>query len=244
MNCQPCSRRILSLFSRPFVNVKVITSPAIGCGQAVLSTRVFSYTSRPQSQPGHAESPKPFASNSLSRIDPKEDTMKERPPWQLQKEALKDKLGGSAWNPRKKLSPDAMEGIRHLHKMQPERFTTPVLAQHFKVSPEAIRRILKSKWRPSDADQQERLRRWDRRGEKIWSNLVELGVKPPKKWREMGVGKAQRGGKPKWKSRAGNQVPIHDSVSDEEILPIVDGTTPTRPGHWDNNIPLSERIAV
>ena len=74
--------------------------------------------------------------------------------------------------------------------------------------------------------------------------MVELGVKPPKKWREMGVGKAQRGGKPKWKSRAGNQVPIHDSVSDEEILPIVDGTTPTRPGHWDNNIPLSERIAV
>nr|GFD56388.1 hypothetical protein [Tanacetum cinerariifolium] len=48
-----------------------------------------------------------------------------RPAWQAEKEAMKKKLNGEAWNPRKKLSPDTMEGIRHLHQTQPEKFTTP-----------------------------------------------------------------------------------------------------------------------
>jgi hypothetical protein len=123
-----------------------------------------------------------------------------------------------------------MEGIRHLHETQPEKFTTPILAQYFKISPEAIRRILKSKWRPSDEEHEERLRRWDKRGEKIWSNLVELGVKPPKKWREMGVGRATGGMKPKWKGPV--TIPINDSVSDtgfdETLIPIVDGKSGDR----------------
>ncbi|KAK4988783.1 hypothetical protein LTR28_001671, partial [Elasticomyces elasticus] len=29
--------------------------------------------------------------------------------------------------------------------------------------------------------------------------MVELGMRPPKKWREMGVGKAEKGEKPRWK---------------------------------------------
>ncbi|PYH78009.1 hypothetical protein BO82DRAFT_249753, partial [Aspergillus uvarum CBS 121591] len=64
---------------------------------------------------------------------------------------LKEKFK-EGWNPPKKLSPDAIEGIRHLHQVAPEQFTTPVLAEQFKVSPEAIRRILKSKWRASDKE--------------------------------------------------------------------------------------------
>ncbi|KAF2199163.1 hypothetical protein GQ43DRAFT_339719, partial [Delitschia confertaspora ATCC 74209] len=140
---------------------------------------------------------------------------KKKESWMIQKAAVKEKLGDQAWNPRKKLSPDAMEGIRHLHRTQPEKFTTPILAEYFKVSPEAIRRILKSKWRPSDEEQDERLKRWDKRGERIWSNLVELGVKPPKKWREMGVGRARKGEVPSWKGRWRNRVLVNDSVRDD-----------------------------
>lgn len=110
-----------------------------------------------------------------------------REPWQIQKDALQRKFGEAHWQPRKRLSPDALDGIRAVHAQYPDTYTTPVLANHFKVSPEAIRRILKSKWRPSEEEAEERRDRWNKRGEKIWSQMVELGVKPPKKWREMGI---------------------------------------------------------
>jgi hypothetical protein len=107
--------------------------------------------------------------------------------WQIQKRALKEKFAGDIWAPRKKLSPDALEGIRDLHVQDPEKYSTAALADHFKVSPEAIRRILKSKWTPNEAEREDRHRRWEKRGEAIWSQMAELGVKPPKKWRERGI---------------------------------------------------------
>ena len=108
--------------------------------------------------------------------------------WQSQKIALAAKFGPQGWAPRKRLSPDALYGIRALHAQYPETYTTPVLADQFKVSPEAIRRILKGKWRPTEEEEEDRRRRWDKRGESIWRQMVELGIKPPKKWREMGIG--------------------------------------------------------
>ncbi|KAA6414416.1 MAG: required for respiratory growth mitochondrial [Lasallia pustulata] len=113
---------------------------------------------------------------------------RERELWQSQKSALAAKFGAQGWAPRKRLSPDALEGIRALHAQYPEIYTTPVLADQFKVSPEAVRRILKSKWRPNEEEEADRRQRWDKRGESIWSQMVELGIKPPKKWREMGIG--------------------------------------------------------
>lgn len=106
--------------------------------------------------------------------------------WQIQREALKAKFP-EGWAPRKRLSPDALEGIRALHKQYPQEFTTPVLAQQFAVSPEAIRRILRAKWTPTAEEEQDREERWFKRGKTIWSNLAELGMKPPKKWRREGV---------------------------------------------------------
>lgn len=117
-----------------------------------------------------------------------------REPWQVQKFALVEKFGSQGWSPRKRLSPDALEGIRALHSQFPAKFTTPVLADQFKVSPEAIRRILRSKWRPNEAEETSRLKRWDKRGELIWGQMVELGIKPPKRWREMGITKKEDGG--------------------------------------------------
>jgi hypothetical protein len=53
------------------------------------------------------------------------------------------------WSPPRRLSREAMEGLRELHRFDPEKFNTPVLAEKFKISPESVRRILKSNWAPS-----------------------------------------------------------------------------------------------
>ena len=65
--------------------------------------------------------------------------------WKAQKEALVKKFKGDGWQPRKKLSPDALEMIRGLHREDPERNSTENLSNKFKGSPEAVRSILKSK---------------------------------------------------------------------------------------------------
>ncbi|KAI9677698.1 MAG: hypothetical protein M1829_002470 [Trizodia sp. TS-e1964] len=133
--------------------------------------------------------PKPNAHSTskaplVSRAKP-EPAIQE--PWGIQKAALEKKFGDAGWLPRKRLSPDTLENIRALHSQNPQLYSTPALGEQFKVSPEAIRRILRTKWRPNEKQIEDRNARWDRRGERIWSRLVQLGVKPPKKWREMGV---------------------------------------------------------
>jgi len=137
------------------------------------------------------EMPKAFT-RRMDRGPTALEPVSERETWQIDKAALKAKFGDEAWSPRKRLSPDALEGIRALHSQHPEQFTTPVLADQFKVSPEAIRRILKSKWRANADEEESRRLRWDKRGEKIWASLVEKGVHAPKKWREMGIGGGPR----------------------------------------------------
>ncbi|KAK4940788.1 Required for respiratory growth protein 9 mitochondrial [Elasticomyces elasticus] len=103
---------------------------------------------------------------------------KKSEPWQIQKQALEQKFGGDGWQPRKKLSPDTMEGIRTLHAEDPDRYSTPLLAEHFKVSPEAIRRILKSKWKPTEKELERRKQRWAKRHDRIWDQQAELGLRP------------------------------------------------------------------
>lgn len=99
-------------------------------------------------------------------------------PWAIQKNALREKFPGG-WQPRKKLSPDAMEGIRGLHEQDPNKYSTEVLAEQFKISPEAIRRILRSKWmmkaEPELVD--ERRKRWANRHDRIWDTQAELGLR-------------------------------------------------------------------
>ncbi|KAF6838835.1 mitochondrion organization and biogenesis protein [Colletotrichum musicola] len=111
---------------------------------------------------------------------------REKEPWMIQKEALKQKFP-EGWKPLKRLSPDAIAGIRALHAQFPDEYTTRQLSNMFEVSPEAIRRILRSKWRATPEEEQERQERWFRRGVSVWSRFAELGVKPPQKWRREGV---------------------------------------------------------
>ncbi|KAJ6086213.1 Neugrin-related protein [Penicillium sp. IBT 16267x] len=110
---------------------------------------------------------------------PKQEAAKKKKlePWKTQKQAL-DKKFPTGWNPPKKLSPDALDGIRSLHASAPDRFTTAVLAEEFKISPESIRRILKSKWRPKAEEIESRRTRWEARHERIWGHMAELGLRP------------------------------------------------------------------
>ena len=117
-------------------------------------------------------------------------TEPKREQWQIRKDALKGKFGEAGWKPRKKLSPDALDGIRMLHAHDPEKNSTAALAAHYQISPEAIRRILKSKWRPTATEHMDRSERWERRGERIWTDLANGGFQPPKKWRMKGIRKA------------------------------------------------------
>ncbi|KAI3394788.1 hypothetical protein diail_2190 [Diaporthe ilicicola] len=109
-----------------------------------------------------------------------------RPDWAKQKDALKKKFP-EGWRPPKRLSPDALEGIRVLHQQYPDMYTTDALADKFEVSPEAIRRILRTKWEPNVEEDEKRQRRWFNRGVSVWQRYVELGRKPPRRWREAGV---------------------------------------------------------
>lgn len=111
----------------------------------------------------------------------------QKEPWQIRKAALAAKFGSTGWQPRKRLSPDTLEGIRALHKSDPMSYSTAILAEHFKITPDAIRRILKSKWRPNEDEVEDRRQRWEKRGLKKWEDMADKGMKPPVKWRAMGV---------------------------------------------------------
>lgn len=106
--------------------------------------------------------------------------------WKAQKAALKEKFP-EGWRPKKRLSPDALAGIRALNAQFPEVYTTQALAEKFQMDPEAIRRILKSKWVPNAVEEEDRQERWFRRGKSVWETRAAMGIKPPQKWRQEGI---------------------------------------------------------
>jgi hypothetical protein len=90
--------------------------------------------------------------------------------WSLQKEALAAKY--PTWKPLKILSRETQSGLRILHSSDPQKWTASVLSSHFKVSVEAVRRILKA--RPE---------RWG--GDADEKGLRRMGgqVSEPERWR-------------------------------------------------------------
>ena len=143
-----------------------------------------------------------FKDDSTERSKPQTKAKKES--WQVQKAALQHKFGEDSWTPRKRLSPDTLEGIRALHASNPAAYPTKTLAEHFEITPEAIRRVLKSKWKPNSEEIEERRKRWERRGVKKWTEMSEQGVRPPAKWRAMGI-KHKQPGERKKKPRKRNE---------------------------------------
>ncbi|KAF9234272.1 hypothetical protein BU15DRAFT_52827 [Melanogaster broomeanus] len=86
--------------------------------------------------------------------------------WRLHRQKIKEAFP-DGWNPTHKLSREAMGGIRSLHAFDKETFSCAVLAEKFKTSPEAVRRILRSKWEPSK-EQRARLVERERRSREEW----------------------------------------------------------------------------
>ncbi|KAK2875415.1 hypothetical protein FQN49_001613 [Arthroderma sp. PD_2] len=124
------------------------------------------------------------ASPNISEPTKPSKPKKPQPAWGVQKKALKAKFE-EGWKPRKKVSPDTMESIRKLHDMDSIKFSTKNLAEQFKISPEAIRRILKSRWQATEAEEADRRERWEKRKTRIREQMLELGLmhtdRPPKK---------------------------------------------------------------
>ena len=145
------------------------------------------YPPNPEDELADPDTPKrPRRRRTLA---PQNTEPREKQPWQAQKDALQRKFP-LGWAPPKKLSPDALSGLRALHAQFPETYTTPVLSDLFGVSPEAVRRILKSKWSPSTTEEEEdRRARWVRRGERVGERWAGLGVKVPSRWRPEGTSK-------------------------------------------------------
>ncbi len=71
------------------------------------------------------------------------------------------------WAPPRKLSREAMDALRSLHALDPARFSTPLLADKFRISTEAVRRILKSRWEPT-REQQTRMAERERLARQTW----------------------------------------------------------------------------
>ena len=162
------------------------------------------------SKKGKTDKSKPEQKEDSS-AGPNPPPAKPRELWMLQKEALKKKFP-DGWQPRKKLSPDALAGIRALNGQFPEVYTTKALADKFEMSPEAIRRILRSRWQPSEEEDRKRHERWVARGKSIWERKASLGIKPPRKWRDEGV--ARDPGYHDWRKKVAKR---EKAWEDEEV---------------------------
>ena len=159
----------------------------------------------------------PASQDSASPSPSFEKTAPRKPqePWGVQKSALAEKLQDAPWYPKKRLSPDALEGIRALHAQYPLLYATPKLAEQFKISPEAIRRILKSKWRPNDEQEVNRRDRWERREGRIWDSMKEMGLRPEKEMARGRLGRRARGQDGK-KNRKRNRVGLEEGEEQGE----------------------------
>ncbi|WFD04746.1 asparagine--tRNA ligase [Malassezia vespertilionis] len=94
-------------------------------------------------EPSKPQAPRPAG---MSRIEHEMGTR--LPAWQIQKIALSRKFP-DGWSPMSKLSHEAQHGLRVLHDADPDRFNALVLSKRFRISPESVRRILKSRWEPN-----------------------------------------------------------------------------------------------
>jgi hypothetical protein len=145
-----------------------------GVSQAALSKWGIASIPRPKSLlDDHDESPDLSEELPDTSAKPKRHTKlarKPTPPAALRhKDAMKRDFGEEGWNPPRKLSREAMDGLRALHQYDKVRFSTPVLAEKFRISPEAVRRILKSQWRPTDEQVMKNVRK-HREGYQAWLN--------------------------------------------------------------------------
>lgn len=82
------------------------------------------------------------------------------PEWAKRDKSHKARYG--VWNPTRKLNRQQMQDLRTIKDLLPQ-YKTIDLANMFKISPEAVRRILKSSWVPNEKDAEDLKLRQDKR---------------------------------------------------------------------------------
>lgn len=85
--------------------------------------------------------------------------------WKRHMFALREKFP-DGFKPIKRLSREKIEEVRDLKRAFPE-LTNDDLGMRFKVSPESIRHVLKSKWKPDAKEHKKLQARWKRRGDRL-----------------------------------------------------------------------------
>lgn len=99
---------------------------------------------------------------------------KDLPVWLKNKYALKEKESKIDLSSVKYLSPTTAESIRLLHDQFPNELTSEKLAEFFKVSPIAISKILKSRWKPTEKEQDKLMKRWEKKvSKRVTNSIVE-----------------------------------------------------------------------
>lgn len=97
------------------------------------------------------------------------------PEWAKRQQSLKQRYG--EWNPTRKLSRQQMQDVRNFLEQLPHLKTVD-LAQYFNISPEAIRRILKSSWVPKNEDEivkrDERRKARNRDNNKMMADSIDI----------------------------------------------------------------------
>jgi len=63
--------------------------------------------------------------------------------------------------------------VAKLISLKRPQFTNTELGEFFKISPEAIRRILKNSWKPTAEEQTTRIERWQRRRQRIAAEAIK-----------------------------------------------------------------------
>lgn len=101
---------------------------------------------------------------------------KNAPTWVKRDQSLKKRYG--SWNPSRKLTRQQIADIREIKQRLPTLKTVQI-ADVFQVNPESIRRILKSKWTPTETELEDiELRTEKRKAQKRENRLAEKSATP------------------------------------------------------------------
>ncbi|KAK6463539.1 hypothetical protein DFJ63DRAFT_312848 [Scheffersomyces coipomensis] len=166
--CSSHNVRRLPLQSHPFIIPKSSSNSAslISSHQFITQNQSFSSSSIIHNNSKVKDSsPIIIQQDKKSRFKEQSEP-REKPLWEKRNESLKARY--PIWNPTKKLSRSVMEDIKTLKDKIPHLKTID-LANHFQISPESIRRILRSKWVPTEQEQKSIMERHQRRKENVKS---------------------------------------------------------------------------
>lgn len=154
------------------------------------------------------------------------DKEKNAPMWVKREETHRKRYG--EWNPTRKLSRQQMTDIRDLKLRMPELKTIQI-ADFFKISPEAVRRILKAKWVPNEKEMeslteratkrklcsQERKKEAKEDPSNVASNVIQATkLLGPPKWKKPYKKSHKSHGSPEKRDQKRKNKPFTQSVGD------------------------------